>query len=180
MVLYYQNMRLECSPDMCAYLNLETVGGHMTRLAHCPVPLVFHCHSVSMYGPNYGGGHHNQSSSRPYQNPNQPGGGYSSGSSYNADPQLLQWFNAVDTDRSGSISVAELQAALVNGQRSFLIFPQSWVDGSRNDTGNWSSECSSSSSSELENRPAPSPHQNAPFLLKSPIPVLIQSCNLRI
>ena len=67
-----------------------------------------------MYGPNYTGGyHHAQSSSRPYQSPNQLGGSYSSG--YNGDPQLLHWFNAVDTDRSGSISVAELQAALVNG-----------------------------------------------------------------
>jgi hypothetical protein len=77
-----------------------------------------------MYGgPNYGGGyHHTHNSSRTYQNPNQLGGGYSSGpSAHNADPQLLQWFNAVDTDRSGSISVAELQAALVNGQRPFLI-----------------------------------------------------------
>jgi peflin len=71
-----------------------------------------------MYGgPNYGGGgsgyHHTQSSSRTYQNPSQLGGSYSSG--YSGDPQLVQWFNAVDTDRSGSISVAELQAALVNG-----------------------------------------------------------------
>jgi peflin len=76
-----------------------------------------------MYGPNYGGGyHHAQSSSRTYQNPSQLGGSYSSASGpYNGDPQLLQWFNAVDTDRSGSISVAELQAALVNGQHSFLI-----------------------------------------------------------
>jgi peflin len=75
-----------------------------------------------MYGgPNYGGYHHAQSSSRSYQNPNQLGGSYSSGPYNNADPQLLQWFNAVDTDRSGSISVAELQAALVNGQCSFLI-----------------------------------------------------------
>ncbi|KAH9961207.1 EF-hand [Lactifluus volemus] len=32
-----------------------------------------------------------------------------------ADPQLWQWFTAVDSDRSGSISVSELQAALVNG-----------------------------------------------------------------
>lgn len=73
-----------------------------------------------MYGPNYGGYHHTQSSSRAHQSPNQLGGSYSSGP-HNADPQLLQWFNAVDTDRSGSISVAELQAALVNGQRAFLM-----------------------------------------------------------
>ncbi|KAH9180312.1 hypothetical protein EDB89DRAFT_2216779 [Lactarius sanguifluus] len=35
-----------------------------------------------------------------------------------ADPQLWQWFSAVDTDRSGSITVNELQAALVNGNWS--------------------------------------------------------------
>ncbi|KAH9854116.1 hypothetical protein C2E23DRAFT_83898 [Lenzites betulinus] len=40
-----------------------------------------------------------------------PGGGAPPG----ADPQLWQWFSAVDTDRSGAISVTELQAALVNG-----------------------------------------------------------------
>ena len=34
-----------------------------------------------------------------------------------ADPQLWQWFTAVDTDRSGAISVTELQAALVNGEQ---------------------------------------------------------------
>jgi hypothetical protein len=32
-----------------------------------------------------------------------------------ADPQLWQWFRAVDEDRSGSISCQELQRALVNG-----------------------------------------------------------------
>lgn len=32
-----------------------------------------------------------------------------------ADPQLWQWFSAVDTDHSGGISVSELQSALVNG-----------------------------------------------------------------
>ncbi|XP_034252987.1 peflin isoform X8 [Thrips palmi] len=31
-------------------------------------------------------------------------------------PQVQQWFNAVDRDRSGKISAKELQAALVNGQ----------------------------------------------------------------
>ncbi|KAF8479184.1 EF-hand [Russula ochroleuca] len=71
-----------------------------------------------MYGSNYGGGyHHAQSSNRNHQSPNQFNQGYPSGP-YNADPQLWQWFNAVDTDRSGSISVAELQAALVNGNWS--------------------------------------------------------------
>jgi len=32
-----------------------------------------------------------------------------------ADPQLWQWFSNVDMDRSGSITVTELQSALVNG-----------------------------------------------------------------
>jgi len=74
-----------------------------------------------MYGSNYGGGyHHGQNPPRSQQPPNQLGGSYSGGP-HNQDAQLLQWFNAVDTDRSGSISVAELQAALVNGLRPFLI-----------------------------------------------------------
>jgi len=34
-----------------------------------------------------------------------------------ADPQLWQWFVNVDRDRSGSITVDELQSALVNGER---------------------------------------------------------------
>ncbi|KAI0928818.1 hypothetical protein AcW1_005948 [Taiwanofungus camphoratus] len=45
-------------------------------------------------------------------------GGYApvnAGPPMGADPQLWQWFSAVDTDRSGAISVNELQAALVNG-----------------------------------------------------------------
>jgi len=33
-----------------------------------------------------------------------------------ADPQLWQWFSNVDVDRSGSITVTELQSALVNGK----------------------------------------------------------------
>jgi hypothetical protein len=74
-----------------------------------------------MYAPNYAAGvSRSSSSSRPYQAhyPNQLGHPYPA-PPHNADPQLWQWFTAVDTDRSGSISVAELQAALVNGQRRF-------------------------------------------------------------
>ena len=44
------------------------------------------------------------------------GGAYQQGPPAGGDPQLWQWFSAVDADRSGSISVKELQAALVNGQ----------------------------------------------------------------
>ncbi|THG99628.1 hypothetical protein EW026_g2732 [Hermanssonia centrifuga] len=43
-----------------------------------------------------------------------------------ADPQLWQWFTAVDVDRSGSISVTELQAALVNVPYSRAEFSGLW------------------------------------------------------
>lgn len=38
-----------------------------------------------------------------------------SGPPSGADPQLWQWFTAVDVDRSGSITANELQSALLNG-----------------------------------------------------------------
>ncbi|KIM87575.1 hypothetical protein PILCRDRAFT_815136 [Piloderma croceum F 1598] len=44
--------------------------------------------------------------------------GYQQGPPQGADPQLWQWFQAVDVDRSGSITVNELQTALVNGNWS--------------------------------------------------------------
>jgi len=51
--------------------------------------------------------------------------GYQQGPPVGADPQLWQWFQAVDADRSGAITVSELQTALVNGNWSsksdFLI-----------------------------------------------------------
>ncbi|KAI0061969.1 EF-hand [Artomyces pyxidatus] len=39
-----------------------------------------------------------------------------------ADPQLWSWFTAVDTDRSGQITAAELQRALINGDWTSLDF----------------------------------------------------------
>jgi len=45
----------------------------------------------------------------------QGGGGYGQPA---VDPQIAQWFNAVDTDRSGQIDAVELQRALVNGNWS--------------------------------------------------------------
>jgi hypothetical protein len=68
---------------------------------------------------SYAGGPYQSSSHRGYSNI-----GYSSGPPPGSDPQLWQWFTAVDTDRSGSISVAELQSALVNGPS----FPVSSLD----------------------------------------------------
>ncbi|KAG5635233.1 hypothetical protein H0H81_011965 [Sphagnurus paluster] len=43
-----------------------------------------------------------------------PGGG-NRGPPPGADPQLWSWFSTVDTDRSGAISVTELERALING-----------------------------------------------------------------
>lgn len=50
-----------------------------------------------------------------------PQGGYPGAPGYGApapDPQIQQWFNAVDQDRSGQITAQELQKALVNGNWS--------------------------------------------------------------
>ena len=59
-------------------------------------------------------GHHSLRSSGYGHNPG--GYGVPQGPPPGADPQLYQWFSAVDTDRSGAISATELQSALVNGE----------------------------------------------------------------
>lgn len=84
------------------------------------------------YNSGYGGGYGQGG----YGNPVRGGGGYgppamgyggadgygggfaspqSRGPPPGADPQLWSWFSAVDTDRSGAISVVELERALING-----------------------------------------------------------------
>ncbi|EEB17154.1 Peflin, putative [Pediculus humanus corporis] len=62
--------------------------------------------------------HHRSPSQLSY--PNLPGGygGYGT-----ADPEIQQWFNAVDVDRSGKITAKELQSALVNGQGKNFNLP---------------------------------------------------------
>ena len=72
--------------------------------------------------------------SRPKQQyfvPNSSGGQYGghsyqpqfpSGPPPGTDPQLWQYFTSVDTDRSGSIDVNELQSALVNGRAFKTIY----------------------------------------------------------
>lgn len=85
------------------------------------------------YAPSPGLHHSHSSASRYSRSTPAPGGygqqapGYGApyqqqqqhyGPPAGADPQLWQWFNAVDADRSGAISVNELQSALVNGTRS--------------------------------------------------------------
>ncbi|KAG6832689.1 hypothetical protein H0H92_012261 [Tricholoma furcatifolium] len=71
--------------------------------------------------PNYGSqgygpppGNHSQYPNSGYSNPYPPPP-QQYGPPPGGDPQLWQWFSAVDSDRSGSISVTELQSALVNG-----------------------------------------------------------------
>lgn len=66
---------------------------------------------------NYGGEHPGAYGAHPGgyyggQPPQHSGASYPGGVS----PEVQQWFNAVDRDRSGKITSKELQAALVNGQ----------------------------------------------------------------
>ncbi|KAF8654192.1 hypothetical protein AX16_003721 [Volvariella volvacea WC 439] len=68
-------------------------------------------HSNSYHGPNY----HSYHGGAPRYSYGAPPPPPAYGPPPGADPQLWQWFSAVDTDRSGAITVTELQAALVNG-----------------------------------------------------------------
>ncbi|KAH9053921.1 hypothetical protein EDB87DRAFT_1648679 [Lactarius vividus] len=63
--------------------------------------------SYGGYGPP-AGGYRGAGGFAPHQAAPPPG----------ADPQLWSWFSAVDVDRSGHISAAELQRALINGDWS--------------------------------------------------------------
>jgi hypothetical protein len=49
-----------------------------------------------------------------------PAGVKSYGAPVGGDPATWKLFSDVDTDRSGSISISELQSALVNGTPPFL------------------------------------------------------------
>ncbi|KAF8894463.1 hypothetical protein BD779DRAFT_840029 [Infundibulicybe gibba] len=60
------------------------------------------------YTPSQGYGHSNQHNANKYSH-------HQSGPPPGVDPQLWQWFHAVDSDRSGAITVHELQTALING-----------------------------------------------------------------
>ncbi|KAK3912643.1 Peflin, partial [Frankliniella fusca] len=59
------------------------------------------------YGGNYYGGQQPGNYQPQNPSPGMPGA---------VSPEVQQWFNAVDRDRSGKITAKELQAALVNGQ----------------------------------------------------------------
>lgn len=64
--------------------------------------------------------HYSQSQSHGYSHSS--GYQHQQGPPPGSDPQLWQYFSAVDTDRSGAISVTELQTALVNGMRNLRVF----------------------------------------------------------
>ncbi|OAV99061.1 hypothetical protein PTTG_02401 [Puccinia triticina 1-1 BBBD Race 1] len=67
----------------------------------------------------YSGGHHSQApppGGPPPGNPQPSGGSFRPRPpTVRIDPQLRQWFAAVDSDNSGNITALELQQALVNG-----------------------------------------------------------------
>ncbi|KAJ9597048.1 hypothetical protein L9F63_027064 [Diploptera punctata] len=64
------------------------------------------------YPQGYGGGY---PGGQPAGGSGFPGGGYP-GATPGVSPEVQQWFNAVDRDRSGHINAKELQSALINGQ----------------------------------------------------------------
>jgi len=68
------------------------------------------------YGAPPGGGYRPQQHQGYGAPPGQPYGGQPGYGG--VDPQVAQWFNAVDADRSGQIDAKELQRALVNGNWS--------------------------------------------------------------
>lgn len=72
--------------------------------------------------PSHGHGSGSQGYYGAQQQPPYGNGGYSQpmGPPPGADPQLWQWFRAVDTDGSGGITATELQSALVNGMPLML------------------------------------------------------------
>lgn len=69
---------------------------------------------TSSYLPNATSSYSSNLSRYPSSQPRQPYS-YQQGPPAGFDPKLWKWFCAVDTDRSGALSVTELQDALVNG-----------------------------------------------------------------
>ena len=57
-----------------------------------------------------------------------PPGGYPGGAPRpQVDPNVAQWFNAVDQDKSGQITAPELAKALVNGNWSHFSEEACWM-----------------------------------------------------
>lgn len=114
--------------------------------SHTPTTIMYRAHGTQKphhRGQAYGQGQAGQAAYySPQQQPPYGNGGYRAptGPPPGADPQLWQWFRAVDTDGSGGITATELQSALVNGafaDVSNTIYPLISFD---DDIGNWTSE----------------------------------------
>ena len=68
--------------------------------------------------PGQPGGYPGQQGGYPGQPGGYPGQPYGGGGAPQVDPNIANWFRAVDSDNSGQISAKELQKALVNGNWS--------------------------------------------------------------
>lgn len=83
------------------------------------IPFTFYFNMYSGYNPPPRPQYHSRTPEPRYGRQSypqaQPGFQQPYGPPPGADPQLWQWFSNVDADRSGSITVTELQSALVNG-----------------------------------------------------------------
>lgn len=64
----------------------------------------------------YAGAHPQQMGGYPGGQPQQIGGYPAAPVASGISPEVQQWFNAVDEDRSGRITAKELKSALINGQ----------------------------------------------------------------
>ncbi|KII88693.1 hypothetical protein PLICRDRAFT_176247 [Plicaturopsis crispa FD-325 SS-3] len=93
---YYAN-----APSNVSTYGGSQYGGHRSHGS-------IHARGPSPAPPIYSSGPSRHASHRSHS-------GYQQGPPAGADPQLWQWFSAVDVDRSGAISLHELQSALVNG-----------------------------------------------------------------
>ena len=101
-------------PATGGYPGTSSAGGYPGSNSYQTRPSVPAPHGVGYpaSAPPHGG--HPTASSASYPNSS---GGYGQPLAQ-VDPSVQQWFNAVDTDRSGQISADELRRALVNGNWS--------------------------------------------------------------
>lgn len=95
--VFVSHLRLNVVNAICLLQNLASLG---------TTQMNYGGEHPGAYGAHPGGGYYGG------QPPQHSGGSYPGG----ASPEVQQWFNAVDRDRSGKITAKELQAALVNGQ----------------------------------------------------------------
>lgn len=133
------------------------LGAALDSISSCGAYLIVSSNltimSIYSNASTYGGSNaHRQSQSHRHQGssqiygappPQQQQGGRGGYPPAGADPTLWGFFNQVDADGSGSISVNELQQALVNGEHLVLLC--SGISSAHAKTsGNWTSKLSHS------------------------------------